>query len=65
MTNDGGAAFPQICENCGCISDDHTWISRKCKNGRTYEKLIPYEKYYEIKNSMLAEDSEFEARGEK
>ena len=57
MNKDGGAAFPDICENCGCTSTDHAWISRKCKNGRTYEKLIPYKKYYEIEAAMLAEDA--------
>jgi len=42
MKNDGGAAFP-ICKNCGRGPNDHTWVTRHCSNGTTYEE-------YEIKN---------------
>jgi hypothetical protein len=34
-----------ICVNCGRRCGDHAWISRKCNNGGTYEKLIPYKDY--------------------
>jgi hypothetical protein len=53
MSKDGGAAFP-ICKNCGHISSDHTWVTRRCPNGITYEE------YDVIADAMLAEDAERE-----
>jgi hypothetical protein len=40
MSKDGGAAFPvqQLCKNCGKPSGYHTWVTRKCPNGITYEE---------------------------
>jgi hypothetical protein len=58
MSKDGGAAFP-ICKNCGHISSDHTWVTRRCPNGITYEE------YDVIADAMLAEDAEREGEDDR
>jgi len=40
--------MPMICKNCGRISNNHSWVSRKCPNRETYEELIPLDKYIEL-----------------
>ena len=50
---DGGAKYP-VCKNCGLGPNDHTWVTRRCANGVTYED------YDEEADAMLSEDAEKE-----